>query len=123
MSAYHDTSGSFARVEAGRNQKPDGWSSSVASRVRVLGPVSRKSKQERVLAGRGSGAGVTIRQKFSGPMCDGAAARVAWFADPEIAVRAALQAAAAALLGGRDDCAGCHSPRCDRDDARACQGL
>jgi len=88
------------------------------SRSDLAGNRSKKP----VFAGRGSGAGVTIRQKLSGPMCDGAAAAVARFADPETAAPMVLQAAGAALLGGRNDCVGCHSPRRGRDDARACQG-
>jgi hypothetical protein len=75
-----------------------------------------------VLVGR-SGGGVTIRQKLSGPMCEGAATCVTWFADPEIAEPAALQAASAALLGGRDECDGYHIRRRGRGDAGACQSL
>lgn len=85
------------------------------------GLAGNRSKKP-VLLGRGSGAGVTIRQKLSGSMCDGAAARVAWFADPEIAERATPQPAGAALVGGHDDCVGYHSHRRGRDDARACLG-
>ena len=65
---------------------------------------------------------MTVRQKLSGPMCDGAAARVAWFADPEISERAVLTAVVVGIPGGPDDCGGYHSPRRGRDDARSCQG-